>query len=257
MEIWDSACFATQDCMICFCDFWKGCVCVCVHSFCNLQLPITSLSRWMGPQRRESSQSCNFCLSLKCCHWAIVGFTHFYEHHEHRTFNSSVCWYARVCFRGIKRQPLRTNACVRSAGVKVAKTKWHVNSGRPTTSETLQTSYLLLSSLHEVICSPLNGTCFMSENNVVCLMISSPSPVQREALDTCIPSPGSVLLFYIVNAICQVKMRKKWGQHMGPPEWVCVCVCEIERDEGSEGKRIFSSLFWGTRVSSQLFAIPH
>lgn len=220
--------------MICFCDFWKGRVCVCVHSFCNLQLPITSLSRWMGPQRRESSLSCNFCLSLKCCHWAIVGFTHFYEHHEHRTFNSSVCWYARVCFGGIKGQSLRTNARVRSAGVKVAKTKWHVNSGRPTTSETLQTSYLLLSSLHEVICSPLNGTCFMSENNVVCLMISSPSPVQREALDTCIPSPGSVLFFLQRECNLSGEDEEKMRPAYGPPECVCLWDRERRRERGEE-----------------------
>lgn len=35
----------------------------------------------------------------------------------------------------------------------------------------------------------------------------------------------SVCAFYSGNAICQVKMRKKWGQHMGPLS-VCVCACE-------------------------------
>lgn len=168
-----------------------------------------------------------------------------------------VCLLIRTRLFQRHKKSLRTNARVRSAGLKVAKTKWHVNSGRPTTSETLQTSYLLLSSLHEVICSPLNGTCFMSENNVVCLMISSASPVQREALDTCIPSPGSVLFFYSMNAICQVKMRKKWGQHMGPPS-VCVCVCLRDRERETEGARgrEFFPLYFGElerRLSSSLF----
>lgn len=99
----------------------------------------------------------------------------------------------------------------------------------------------------------------MSENNVVCLMISSPSPVQREALDTCIPSPGSVLFFLQRECNLSGEDEEKMRPAYGPPECVCVCVCEIERERGggSEGKRIFSSLFWGTRASSQLFAIPH
>lgn len=209
----------------------------------------------MGPQRRESSLSCNFCLSLKCCHWAIVGFTHFYEHHEHRTFNSSVCWYARV-FRGIKRQSLRTNARVRSAGVKVAKTKWHVNSGK---TDNFWNSANFISASVVVAWSHLQPfkwnmfhvrkQCCMSND---LLAISSSKRSFRHMYSL---SRVGAFFFYSVNAICQVKMRKKWGQHMGPPS-VCVCVCEIEREtEGARGREFFP-LYFGElerRLSSSLF----
>ncbi len=50
----------------------------------------------------------------------------------------------------------------------------------------------------------------------------------------------SVCAFYSVNAICQVKTRKKWGQHMAP--WVCVCVCLYACVRDWEN---FSSLYFG------------
>lgn len=82
--------------------------------------------------------------------------------------------------------------------------------------------YICLSSCSEIICSLFRATCFMSENGVVCLMISLSISSSKRCFRH-MYSLFAVCTFYCVNAICQVKTRKKWGRHMGPLRY-CVCV---------------------------------
>lgn len=148
-------------------------------------------------------------------------------------------WYAYVYYRGVcKDSHSGKNVCVWSVGIMVAGCQnWQLLK--------FCKLYICLSSSCEIICSLFHGTCFTSENNVVCLMISLSISSSKRCFRH-MYSLFTVCTFYSVNAICQVKIRKKWGQHMGP---LCVFVCVCVRGRflpfyfGELERRLSASLF--------------
>lgn len=197
---------------------------------CNLWLSIPLFSAWV--HRDVNVYLCRTIISalvemlpFKCRDWRVhpLLWTLWTQ-----PASFAVYWYACVYYRGIcKDGHSLNNICLPRVGLNVVgcqqnnqNTKLFCNSSRLTTSQTLWTLHLLVSSSsYEIICSLFHGTCFTSENNVVCLMISLGFPVQRDTLDTCIPSSVSAL-FTVWMQFVRWRRGKKWGQHMAP--WVCV-----------------------------------
>ena len=195
-------------------------------SIWNLWLPLSSLPAWI--HRDVNGHLCEAVISA-CCHShaGIEGFSHVCGRHEHNllVWLSDSDMHMTITEVYVKEKKGK-RMCMKwgSCGCCLPKNTQFNQFSSDWQLLKLCKLYICLLSSCEIICSLFRGTCFMSENNVVCLMISlSISSSKRCFRHMYSLFPLSVL-FYSMNAICQVETRIKWGQHMGPQ---CVCVSDF------------------------------